>query len=190
MEQISQPRPDSGLEFQVNVLKKFEVVPYSLETSTTKTVGALSSRGAPIERHASDLFSCRVNSAHIRQSRPGIGLGLSHLQTEILLIVPVSIGSGTAKTVGACAGFLSPKTNPTPCWTDAGRGGACSPCFCKLAKLEQISQSGPDSGLGFQVNVLKTFYIVPHSLENSTTKTVGSCAGLRSIAMPCLNGRG
>ena len=40
---------------------------------------------------------------------------------------------------------------------------SADPCRCRSI-LEQISQSRPDSGLSFQVKVLKTFQVVPSLL--------------------------
>jgi len=47
-------------------------------------------------------------------------------------------------------------------WNRAERGRA-SHAHCRAISAH-IRQSGPESGSGFQVKVLKTFYVVPFSL--------------------------
>ena len=46
------------------------------------------------------------------------------------------------------------------------------------ANMAHLRQSRPESGLGFQVNVLKTFQAVPSSLGSSFPRTVAVVSGI------------
>ena len=58
---VRQSRPDSGLGFQVDALKTFQVVPFSLRSVQVPPTIWCRPRRTP---------RCRVNMAHIAQSRP------------------------------------------------------------------------------------------------------------------------
>ena len=84
MAHVRQSTPDSGRGVQVQVLKIFQTVPFSLGSGVCGE--CVHPQEAPIRIDAfpfgADGPSLQTNMAHIRQSRPEYGLGLSHFQYE------------------------------------------------------------------------------------------------------------
>jgi len=178
MAHIRQPRPDSGLAFQVREgcreSRRCSTYPESYITEYTsvyedKTLyGVPSSLGTswwmPRTAMCSGVHPIRLaNMAHISQSRPYSGLGS---QTKVLF---GSWISGKGRPRGGCRG--------QPCAAASTRfcpGGRSSlplsseyiHYHCR-ANMPHIRQPRPDSDLAFQVKVLKTFCGVPNIVVNA-----------------------
>ena len=73
------------------------------------------------------------------------------------LLVPLALGSGS-------------RWEATFSRKEDGVGGGHKPYRCPV-NMEHIRQSRPDSGPGFQVNVLETYEVVPSSLGSGPEKT-------------------
>ena len=89
-------------------------------------------------------YRCQANSAHTKESRPDYGLGYQVNVFQPFEVVPDSVGSRpVAAVVDDEVGLVQ----------DARLG--------VRANTAHIRQSQPDSGLGFDVQVINTFEVFP-----------------------------
>ena len=142
---VRQTRPDSGLRFQVNVLETFTVFPSSLGGGTPSLSSNVSRLPhvrtmAPMDSRRSDLAALLdFDALSFLEVRVVLVLPLAHTRQPRAYIRQSGPDYGTYKTVKANSGLG---------W-----------CLCR-ANMAHVGQSR----LGFQVQSLKTFEVVPSSL--------------------------
>ena len=151
MAHVRQSRPDSGRGFQLKDLQIFSVVRYSLGRGPPHAETASPNRTVPMQNRQhtqpwGQPLRQSSNMAHGRQSRPDSGRGFQLKDLQIFSFVRYSLGRGPPHAETASPNRTVPTQNRqhTQPWGQPLR---------QSSNMAHGRQSGPDSGLGFQVKV-------------------------------------